>query len=204
MPKKVLIIVDVQKDFCAGGALAVNGADEIVPIINQLIAQGNYDLIIATKDWHPPGHSSFSADQVGTAHCVQDTSGAELHPDLNRSAIDYIQHKGEDPNLDSNSAFRDNNKDKLTGLDDYIRSQVGDDAEIHVCGLVIGRCVKMTALDARELLPNAKVAFIEDASRGGRLQSTIMAKKEMEANGISILNSNSILPALPAKGWSKK
>lgn len=197
MPKKVLIIVDVQKDFCAGGALAVPGAEDIIPVINRLMAQGGYDLVIATKDWHPPDHISFAPEYVGKAHCVQGTDGAELHRGLNRAAINFIQHKGEDPNVDSNSAFRDNAHDRLTGLDAYIREQAGDDAEIHVCGLVTGRCVKLTALDARELLPKAKVIFIEDASQG-KVESSIRAKREMAEAGIDIVNSQTILPAQPS------
>ena len=124
---------------------------------------------------------------------MQGTDGAELHPGLNQAAINFIQHKGEDPNVDSNSAFRDNAHDRLTGLDAYIREHAGEDAEIQICGLVTGRCVRLTALDARELLPKAKVVFIEDASQG-KVESSIRAKKEMEAAGVEIANSQTILP----------
>ena len=197
--KKVLIIVDVQNDFCAGGALAVNGADDIVAVINRLIEDGGYDLVIATRDWHPENHCSFSAGQVGKAHCVQGTHGAELHPGLNRSGIHIFFEKGQNPLVDSNSAFRDNNHDQLTGLDQIIRDRVGGDAEIHVCGLTTSRCAKMTALDARELLPNATVKFIEDASRANRPESVIRAKLEMKAAGIDIIHSQVILsPLCPA------
>ncbi len=196
--KKILLVIDVQNDFCEGGALVVKNADDVVPVINELIAKGNYDIVIATKDWHPPDHVSFQPEQIGKAHCVQGTKGAELHPALNHAAITYVQHKGMERDVDCNSAFRDNDGRNLTGLSDYIRTQAGEDAEIHICGLVTNRCVKLSALDARELLPNTKIAFIEDASRGTRIESIIKAKKEMQEAGIEITHSRAVLPDSPA------
>lgn len=212
MGKKVLLMVDVQNDFCTGGKLAVPGGEDIVPIINDLIENGGYDLIAASLDWHPADHGSFASQNPGKElfsettlggqpqtvwpdHCVQNTPGADFHPDLKTAAIDFIQKKGTDPQVDSNSAFRDNLKERLTGLDAYLKEN--DIDEIHICGLATDVCVKLSLLDAVELLPGVKVVFVEDASRGLSPEGVEQTKQEIKHFGIETKNAADLLPKKP-------
>ena len=205
---KALLLVDIQNGFCPGGNLAVADGDKIVPIANRLIESGGYDLIVASQDWHPADHGSFASQHEGQApfaigelsgkpqvlwpdHCIQGSSDAELHPDLNADAIDYIQQKGENPAVDSYSAFRDNDQAALTGLAGYLTAQ--QVTELDICGLATDFCVKFTALDAREMLPQIKVRFIEDASRGIDPDGVAEAINEMRRRGISIVTSDKLL-----------
>ncbi len=205
---KALLLVDIQNGFCPGGNLPVPHGDEIVPIANRLIEEGGYDVIVASQDWHPANHGSFASQHPGAKpfemgelsgqpqvlwpdHCVQETADAEFHPDLNLDAVDYIQQKGDNPAVDSYSAFRDNDQAALTGLAGYLRAQ--QVTELDVCGLATDYCVKFSALDALDMLPNVKIRFIEDASRGidpGGVKSAIEA---MRARGIGIVSSQEIL-----------
>ena len=133
-----LILIDLQNDFCPGGALAVPEGDRVIDVVNDL--QKKFDLVVATKDWHPADHGSFAANHPGKkpgdviemaglaqilwpVHCVQETPGAELHPRLERSAIDCVFRKGEDPLTDSYSGFFDNGRRKSTGLGEYLKSR---------------------------------------------------------------------------------
>ena len=133
---KALILVDIQNDFIPGGALAVNDGDAIVPIANNL--QQNFDIIIATQDWHPANHGSFAENHQGKSigdfielnglqqilwptHCVQNSNGAKFHPKLNLSKISKIFPKGTDQEIDSYSGFYDNGHRKATGLADYLK-----------------------------------------------------------------------------------
>nr|WP_272210116.1 bifunctional nicotinamidase/pyrazinamidase [Marinicella sp. W31]MDC2875981.1 bifunctional nicotinamidase/pyrazinamidase [Marinicella sp. W31] len=135
---KALLLVDIQNGFCPGGNLAVADGDAVVPIANRLIEGGGYDIIVASQDWHPEGHGSFASAHPGAKpfemgelsgkpqmmwpdHCVQNTDDAALHPELNLAALDFVQRKGENPNIDSYSAFRDNDHHAATGLDVYLR-----------------------------------------------------------------------------------
>jgi nicotinamidase/pyrazinamidase len=169
---------------------------------------GKYDLIVASQDWHPANHGSFASQHFGakpfemgelagrpqmmwTDHCVQGTKDAEFHPDLKIATVDYIQQKGQNPGVDSYSAFRDNDKISLTGLADYLKSKGVD--ELDVCGLATDYCVKYSALDAKEMLPNVKVRFIEDASRGITVEGSEQAKIEMKKMGIELVSSKDIL-----------
>jgi nicotinamidase-related amidase len=138
---EALIVVDFQNDFTPGGALAVSQGDEIADRVNELAADPRFDLVIATRDWHPPGHGSF-AEQGGPwpPHCVQDTEGAELHPALDRSRIDVVLDKGQDPGTDGYSGFED------TGLEELLRERRID--KVTIVGLATDYCVKNTALDA--------------------------------------------------------
>ncbi|CDN54410.1 Nicotinamidase [Neorhizobium galegae bv. officinalis bv. officinalis str. HAMBI 1141] len=205
---KALLLIDIQNGFCPGGNLPVAHGDEIVPVANQLIEGGGYDVIVASQDWHPENHGSFASRHAGKKpfdmgelsgqpqvmwpdHCVQGTPDAEFHPDLNIDAVDYIQQKGENPAVDSYSAFRDNDQAATTGLAGYLRAQ--QVTELDLCGLATDYCVKFSALDAAEMLPGVKVRFIEDASRGIDPEGVKSAIAEMRAKGIGIVSSKDIL-----------
>lgn len=160
--KKALIIVDVQNDFCEGGALAVPDADCIIPYINLLLEENEYDQVVLTQDWHPANHKSFASNNgknVGETislngvpqfmwpdHCVQGTFGADFHSDLNRDKVTHIIQKGKNPEIDSYSAFQDNNHFMKTGLEDFLRYH--DIQLVEIVGLALDYCVKFTALDA--------------------------------------------------------
>lgn len=205
---RALLIVDVQNGFCPGGNLPVAGGHEVVPIINTLINAPYYDVIIASKDWHPAGHGSFASAHPGKNvfemgelngvpqmmwpdHCVQNTPDAEFHPDLDVTGVDFIQLKGQDPLVDSYSAFRDNAADKKTGLDAYLEAE--RITSLDVCGLATDYCVKFSALDAKSMLPNVKVRFIEDASRGIAPEGVAAAIVEMKDAGIDTITSTELL-----------
>jgi len=176
-----LILVDIQNDFCPGGALAVPDGDAVVAVANR--AMPRFDLIVATQDWHPAEHGSFAANQPGRkpydlgelaglpqvmwpAHCVQWTGGAQFHPGLDTRRIARVFPKGTDPAIDSYSGFFDNGKRKATGLGDWLRAQ-GVDA-VAVCGLATDYCVKATAIDAVGL--GLRTTLLADACRGVGLQ----------------------------------
>lgn len=205
---KALLLVDMQNGFCPGGNLAVPDGDAIIPVANRLIRDGGYDVIVASQDWHPANHGSFASQHPGKKpfemgelsgqpqvmwpdHCVQGTADAELHPDLEADEIDYIQQKGENPAVDSYSAFRDNDHAALTGLAGYLKAQLIQ--ELDICGLATDFCVKFSALDAREMLPEVNVRFISDASRGIDPQGVKDAISEMREHGIDIVTSDVIL-----------
>ena len=171
-----LIIVDVQYDFLPGGALAVPYGDEVIGEINRI--QEDYDLVVATQDWHPAGHKSFAAAHRGMKpfdvielagleqvlwpdHCVQGTAGARLSDQLDIRRVEAVFRKGTELNIDSYSAFFDNGKRKRTGLDGYLRDR-GVSA-ISVCGLAADYCVYFTAMDALQL--GFETHIIEDAVR---------------------------------------
>jgi nicotinamidase/pyrazinamidase len=135
-----LIVVDVQNDFCPGGALAVPDGDAVVDPINRLAEQ--FQFVVATRDWHPPNHKSF-VEQGGPwpVHCVRDTNGAQLHPRLHSSQIDAIVDKGREPGYEGYSGF------EHTELERLLREQDVD--RVHVAGLALDYCVRATAMDAR-------------------------------------------------------
>ena len=139
---RALVIVDFQNDFTPpDGALAVPGGDTIAGRVDELARSGSFDLVVATRDWHPPDHGSFAA-QGGPwpEHCVQDTRGAELHPSLDRALVDVVVDKGQDRGTEGYSAFQ------ATGLEDLLRERDVD--HLTVVGLATNYCVKNTALDA--------------------------------------------------------
>jgi nicotinamidase/pyrazinamidase len=198
-----LIIVDVQNDFCPGGALAVRDGDQVVPVINRL--QQRFDLVVATQDWHPANHGSFAANHPGRqpgelielaglpqilwpVHCVQGTPGAELHPALDRSRIAEVICKGTDPDIDSYSGFFDNGRRAATGLEKYLRDRHVN--VVYICGLATDYCVKATALDALSL--GFKTHFIEDASRGVELRPGDIRRaiEEMRAKGVIVIQNH--------------
>jgi nicotinamidase/pyrazinamidase len=184
-----LILVDIQNDFCPGGALAVEGGDEIVPVANEL--QKKFNLVVATKDWHPPGHASFVT--LWNPHCVQGTEGAEFVAALDTSRVAHVFLKGTDPAVDSYSGFFDNEHKRATGLGDYLRAQGVTD--IFICGLATDYCVKFTALDALQL--GFRTTVVADACCGVEVNAgdTIRAVEEMRAAGAQIVNSRDLLSA---------
>jgi len=205
MGRRALILVDIQNDFVPGGALAVKDGDAIVPIVNQL--QEKFDLVVASKDWHPPDHASFAANHPGKkvgdvieldglpqvlwpVHCVQKTRGAEFVPALNTSNIAHVVYKGTDPHIDSYGAFFDNGHRRSTGLTDYLRERNAPD--LLVAGLATDYCVKFTALDARR--EGFDVSLIEDACRGVNLKpgDSKNAIAEMRNAGVAIMASNMV------------
>jgi len=207
---KALLLIDIQNGFCPSGNLPVADGDKIVPIANALIENGGYDLIVASQDWHPANHGSFASQHPGKQpfemgelsgkpqvmwpdHCVQETPDADFHPDLNTQAFDHVQQKGENPAVDSYSAFRDNDQSATTGLADYLNRQ--GVTVLDICGLATDYCVSFSALDARDMLPDVKVRFIEDASRGIDPEGIKAAIAAMRAKGIAVVNSSDVLKA---------
>jgi nicotinamidase/pyrazinamidase len=184
-----LILVDIQNDFCPGGSLAVAGGDEIVPVVNEL--QKKFNLVVATKDWHPPGHASF--ETLWPPHCVQNTEGAEFAPALDTSRVAHVFLKGTDPAVDSYSGFFDNEHKRATGLGDYLRAQGVTD--VFICGLATDYCVKFSALDALRL--GFRTTVVEDACRGVEVNAGDAARavEEMRAAGAAIVESGELLRA---------
>ena len=156
MPE-ALVIVDFQNDFTPGGALAVPHGDEIAERLNALAGSGDFDLVVATRDWHPPDHGSF-ADRGGPwpEHCVAGTQGAELHDTLDRARVDVIVDKGQDPATEGYSGFDG------TDLAALLRERGID--RVTVAGLATDYCVRATALDA--LSEGFAVTLDAGASRG--------------------------------------
>jgi nicotinamidase/pyrazinamidase len=138
---EALIVVDFQNDFTPGGALAVPEGDRIAERLNELGGDPRFDLVVATRDWHPPDHGSF-AEQGGPwpVHCVQDTEGAELHPALDRTLVDVVIDKGQAPDTEGYSGFEG------TRLEELLRERGVE--RVTIVGLATDYCVKNTALDA--------------------------------------------------------
>jgi nicotinamidase/pyrazinamidase len=202
---RALILVDLQNDFCPGGALAVPDGDAVLPIANRL--QPRFDLVVATQDWHPADHGSFAANHPGRKpfemaelgglpqvlwpmHCVQGTPGAAFHPRLDTARIAKVFPKGTDKAIDSYSGFFDNGKKKATGLGDWLAAQGVTD--VAVCGLATDYCVKATAIDAVQL--GLRTTLIEDACRGVGLGKTDIADalRTMREAGVIIATSATI------------
>ena len=141
---EALLIVDFQNDFVPGGALGVEGGDEIADRVNELAASDRFDLVVASRDWHPPDHWSF-AEQGGIwpVHCVQGSEGAELHPSLDRAKVDLVYDKGQDNTTEGYSDF------ETPALHEQLHER--DIDKLTVVGLATDYCVKQTVLDARKL-----------------------------------------------------
>jgi nicotinamidase/pyrazinamidase len=196
--REVLIVVDVQRDFCPGGALAVPGGDEIVPAVNALAQR--FDHVILTQDWHPPGHASFASAHRGKApfdtieldygpqtlwpdHCVQGTKGAGFHPGLAIPRVELIVRKGYHPAIDSYSAFRENDRKTPTGLAGYLRERGFE--RISICGLATDYCVFYSATDARAAGFDTTVVL--EASRGIDLDGSLgRAISTMREAGVAL------------------
>lgn len=204
---KALLLIDIQNGFCPGGNLPVADGDLVVPVANALMESGRYDLIVASQDWHPADHGSFASQHPGKApfdmgelsgqpqvmwpdHCVQGTPDAAFHPELLTAKFSYVQRKGENPTVDSYSAFRDNEKGALTGLADYLQSR--QVTELDIMGLATDYCVKFSALDAIEMLPGIKVRLIADGCRGIDPKGVEDAIEAMKHAGVEIIQSSGI------------
>ena len=204
---KALLLIDIQNGFCPGGNLPVAEGDAVVPVANRLMASGAYDLIVASQDWHPANHGSFASQHPGKKpfemgelsgqpqvmwpdHCVQETADADFHPDLDTTRIDFVQRKGENPLVDSYSAFRDNDKAALTGLAEWLKNK--DVTELDIMGLATDYCVKFSALDAVDMLPGVKVRLIEDGCRGIDPKGVKDAMDALRAAGVEIVDSSRI------------
>ncbi|MFZ5964349.1 bifunctional nicotinamidase/pyrazinamidase [Thalassococcus sp. BH17M4-6] len=193
-----LVVIDVQNDFCPGGALAVTGGDEIVAPINALMA--DFDAVILTQDWHPAGHSSFASQHPGKApmemtempygpqvlwpdHCVQGTDGARFHPALATDRADLIIRKGYNPAIDSYSAFFENDHETPTGLEGYLRSRGID--SLTMAGLATDFCVNFSAVDAAGL--GFAVTVRQDLCRAIDLGGSLDAARDgMRQAGVTL------------------
>lgn len=199
-----LLIVDFQNDFCPGGALPVAEGDRIAGPINQLLA--SFDLVIATRDWHPPNHGSFRGIEVDPSkwrgadppaiwpvHCVQGTPGAELYPALDQAKVDVIIDKGQDPNSQGYSAFQD------TNLGELLRERGVD--RLFVTGLATDYCVKNSVLDALGL--GLDVTVVEDAVRGVDVHpgDSERALEQMEAAGAELESSAAVSSSLHGESF---
>ena len=199
-----LIIIDVQNDFCPGGALAIVGGDEIIPVINSLSSK--FDNVIATQDWHPAGHTSFAKTHnrepyeeiviggvkhyLWPEHCVPGTFGADFHKDLDLRNVDLIIRMGNDPMIDSYSAFLEHDKKTETGLHYYLKGLKLN--HIFLCGLATDYCVFFSALDAVDL--GFQVTVILDACRGVDMPAGNVDRAigEMKRRGVRIVNHDAI------------
>jgi nicotinamidase/pyrazinamidase len=198
MAGKALIVIDMQYDFCPGGALAVAGGDEIIPEINRLIA--SHDNVVLTQDWHPIGHSSFASSHAGKAafemiempygpqtlwpdHCIQGTRGADFHDALEWTKAELVIRKGFRKGIDSYSAFFENDHKTPTGLGGYLGER--GISEVTLCGLATDFCVAFSAIDA--VRHGLSTSVMLGACRGIDLGGSMAAMTEkMKAEGVSL------------------
>ena len=197
--KTALLVIDIQNDFCPGGALQVAGGNEIIPDINQEMTK--YDYIILTQDWHPKGHSSFATSHDGgnpldviempygaqvlwPDHCVQGSHGAEFHSELNTAQANAVIRKGSNPLIDSYSAFFENDRKTPTGLHGYFRSL--EIEKINLVGLATDFCVNYSAQDAAKL--GYKVSVFEKMCRSIDINGSLaLARTEMRECGVELI-----------------
>ena len=200
---KALLVVDVQNDFCPGGALAVEDGDTIVEGINRVAQE--FGIVVTTQDWHPQNHGSFASNHSGAKpfdlgilsgrdqvlwpdHCVQNNHGAEFHPKLQVSGRNFV--KGTNPDADSYSGFFDDDG-ASTGLDEYLKSK--NVTQLYICGLATDFCVKFTGLDA--LKQGYKTVVLEDLCKGVNMTpaDSDKALNELRNAGGAIEQSTSIV-----------
>jgi nicotinamidase/pyrazinamidase len=197
--QEILVIVDVQNDFCPGGALAVPRGDEIVPAVNRLAAE--FAHVVLTQDWHPRGHASFAGSHPGSQpfdtvevsyglqilwpdHCVQGTRGAEFHPDLEVPHAQLVLRKGFRAAIDSYSAFFENDRRTPTGLVAYLKERRLE--RITLCGLATDFCVFYSAIDGRQT--GFEVTIATDACRGINVDGSLdRAMRSMKEAGVTLL-----------------
>jgi nicotinamidase/pyrazinamidase len=202
-PADALIVVDVQNDFCPGGALAVPHGDAVVPACNRLLA--TFDTIVLTQDWHPADHASFAENhgvapfsvitlsygpQVAwPAHCVQGSCGAEFHPALEAWRAQAVIRKGFRPTIDSYSAFFENDGATTTGLQGYLAER--GIRRVFVAGLALDYCVGFSALDARRV--GLEAVVIEDACRAIDLEGSLTAmRSSLRRDGVIVAASDDV------------
>ncbi len=197
---KTLILIDIQNDFMPGGSLAVPGGDEIIPIVNELMPQ--FELVVATQDWHPADHGSFAVNHPGRqlfeqieldglpqtlwpVHCVQNTGGALFAPGLETRKIERVFTKGMNPRIDSYSGFFDNGHRASTGMSEWLKAR--GVTKLRVAGVATDYCVKFTVLDA--LAEGFEVEVITKACRGVNLQpgDVERAIEQMRSDGAVIV-----------------
>lgn len=200
---KTLIIVDVQNDFIPGGSLEIANGDRIIPVINKL--QEQFDLVIATQDWHPRNHLSFASNHhekkpfekitvegkeqtLWPDHCVQGTWGAELHPGLRTNKIAAIFRKGMDPKVDSYSGFYDNHHQISTGLAGYLKEK--GVTQVYFCGLAADICVYFSIIDAMN--EGFSSVLMEDASQPLNYNEFKDIKEKLVGWGVRIMNSDEL------------
>jgi nicotinamidase/pyrazinamidase len=200
-----LILVDIQVDFCKGGALEVKEGDAVIPIANKLMPL--FETVVATQDWHPANHESFAANHLWrkpgqviqlhgleqvlwVIHCVQGSFGAEFAPGLELSGVHKIVQKGMNPQVDSYSGFYDNGRRFQTEMAEYLRSK--NIKKVYVMGLATDYCVKFTALDA--LSEGFETYLIVDGSRGVNLQPDDVSNsiEQMQKAGIQLIQSTDL------------
>ncbi len=196
--KTALLIIDMQNDFLPGGSLAVANGDQVIPIINKL--QNDYELVVATQDWHPADHGSFASQHPGRKafelaelgglpqvlwpdHCVQGTGGAELSKDLEQKRVAAVFRKGMNAQIDSYSAFFDNGHKNATGLEGFLKS-LGVE-EVHICGLAADFCVFYSAMDTLAL--GFRVAIIDSATRAISTEGYAKAQQDLINSGGKII-----------------
>jgi len=199
--RDALLVVDMQNDFCPAGQLAVAGGDEIIPVIHSIAPR--FEHIILTQDWHSPRHQSFASAHPGKNpfeqiqlsygsqtlwpdHCVQGTSGAEFHPALHLTQAELILRKGFRPEIDSYSAFFENDRTTATGLGSYLHER--GFARIFLAGLAYDYCVGYSALDARRL--GFEAMIIRDACRAIDLNGSVaLIEAEFDSAGVARIES---------------
>lgn len=202
---KALLIVDLQNDFCPGGALEVAEGDQIVPTVNKLV--NVFDAVIQTQDWHPAGHSSFASSHEGKNpydtievdygeqvlwpdHCVQGSMGAEFHPELNTLKTQVVIRKGFRKAIDSYSTFFENDQKTTTGLTGYLKERGITD--LYTVGLATDFCVKWSVLDGID--EGFNMHIVKDAVKGIDLNGSLdQAWKEMKEKGVSVVTSDDLL-----------
>jgi nicotinamidase/pyrazinamidase len=195
---EALIVIDIQNDFCPGGSLAVGEGDQIIPRVNALLRE--FAVRVLTQDWHPADHSSFAANHPGAApfsltemaygpqvhwptHCVQGTSGADFHKDLATDPADLVLRKGFRRQIDSYSAFFENDRKTATGLEGYLRTR--GVTEVTLVGLATDYCVAYSAIDATRL--GFSVTVLEGACRAIDLDGSLAgARQNMLAAGVRL------------------
>ena len=202
-----LVVIDVQHDFCPGGALAVPDGDAVVPVVNRLA--GAFDTAVLTQDWHPPGHGSFASSHPGAApcdrvdmpygpqvlwpdHCVRGTRGATLHEALDIPNAALTIRKGFRPAIDSYSAFMENDRATPTGLAGYLRER--GLSRLWFCGLALDFCVAWSALDARRL--GFEATIVEDACRAIDIDgSRADALRRLREAGVAVTTAGAVIRA---------
>lgn len=206
--KRALVVVDLQNDFCKGGALAVPEGDDAVPVANRLMVSGKFDVVVATQDFHPATHKSFASRHEGKKvydvidlnglpqvlwpdHCQAGTKGADFHKNVLAGKFAAIFRKGLDPEVDSYSGFFDNGRRNSTGLGGYLK-ELGV-SDVYVLGLATDYCVKFTALDAVSL--GFKTHLVLDGCRAVNVNKDDGTKAvvKMKEEGVVIVESGDAL-----------